>query len=265
MRVMTVTRVLLLLIVAMAAVLFGCGEPERHVVVFLEARTNEQVNTAIMEQFVVPIFDAVDSSKKPYKLDIYPISGNTEASRAIFSTAVRSGAMKGRDRKAARSELVRFIEERRIDQVYSDEGSELVDVLGTIRVLDGILGTKGSKGHGAYVIYVSDMVQSDGMDGYDFAGFTGGKSLEDCQGNFQREYVAGLRHVERFSQLKVLVMRVDFTTQYRMIGTATAPAPLNRSDIDDFWYDVFKNKLKSTYDLSASGDALGLVQAFLGS
>ena len=152
-----------------------------------------------------------------------------------------------------------------LNKTYGPDESELLDVLGSLSVVDDILGRMGEGRRPLSVIYVSDMIQSNGDAGYDFTGYYGHEGLADCQKNLNDEIGAVLRNKERFSRGRILVLKLDRQALFRDIGTETTPPPQNLADIDHFWAtDVFDKLLHvSAYQVDSSRDPRSAVQTFL--
>lgn len=257
---------------ALASYLLGCAPSEgKRVIAFIQATKDSAVNQAIMTQYALPLFHTLEESGEPFQLDLYPITGHSAASTAFYSGTVRPGPMKGKERKAARKEFLRL--HQQLDETYGGEESQLVDILGTIRLVDDVLGKLterrgrwfGATREGLHVIYVSDMVQSNGVAGYDFTGFYGGKTLEECRENLRDEVGAQLRNREEFSSVRVLVLPLDLQSLFRQHGIEATPPPPNLQSIQTFWaQDVFGSLLNvKSYEVDTSEDMREL-QDFLG-
>lgn len=235
----------------------------KRVVVFVQATKDSQVNQKIMEQYGWPIFRVLEQSGEPFQVDMYAITGHTAGSTAFYSATVMEGATQTLERNAAKA---RFLKLRQVlDQTYGEEGSQLVDILGSLQVLDDALGSLPKK-EPLYVIYVSDMIQSNGADGYDFTGFYGGKSLEYCRQHLGEEVAAKLLHKDKFSSARVLVLKLDLQSLFREKGTESEPPPPNLRQIDNFWqHEVFEGLLRvKQYQVDRSKDPRRSIQQILG-
>lgn len=242
----------------------GCsGGDGKRVVAFVQSTKNSGVNQAIMERYVWPIFRNLEKSGEPFQLDVYPLTGHTVGSTAFFSATVKQGPTQGQERIAAEH---RFLELRRVlDKTYGPEESELLDVLGSLHILDDVLGRMREDKRPLYVIYVSDMVQSNGEAGYDFTGYYGSRGLADCRKNLNEEVGATLRNKDKFSLSQILVLKLDRQSLFRELGTEAIPPPENLSDIEQFWAtDVFGSLLRvGAYHVDSSRDPRRAVQEFL--
>jgi len=255
---------LLVLLIVAVVVAGGCGgDQKKRVIAFVQATKDPSVNQLIMERYAWPIFRGLEKSGEPFQLDLYGISGHTAGSSAFYSATVRRGPTQGIERKDAEQ---RFLQLRRVlDKTYGPKESQLVDVLGSLRTVDDTLG--GSSEGPLYVIYVSDMVQSSGGsgEGYDFTGFYGGRSLDDCRKHLSAEVGDRLLNKARFSSARVLVVKLDLQALFREKGTETEAPPPNLGDIDAFWAnDVFRGLLKvASYHVDSAKDPRRAIRDFL--
>jgi len=256
-----VGALLAILIYSLCATACGADDGKR-IVVFVQATKDQSINRMIMDKYVWYVYQAVARPGEFFQLEMYPINANTAASTAFFSAAVRNGEFQSRERSAARQKFLTLHDI--LNKTYGSRESELVDVVGSLGIIDETLGTvKDPKP--VYVIYVSDMVQNNGPDGYDFTGYHGGKSLDDCRRHLEQETATILPHRDAFRRVGILVLKLDLRALFRAKGTESEPPPKNIAEIDKFWDStVFQNLLHAgSYEVSRSQDVQGVVEHFL--
>jgi hypothetical protein len=254
----------------------GClSQSPKRVIVFVQAAGPSEsepgkptVNQRIMERFVWPIFHALETTDQPFHLEIYPITASTASSGSFFTADITAGPERGIEKQQASARFLRL--RSVLEHTYAAGQGQLVDVLGSLPIIDNALGTLPSKtlfGDAGTldVIYVSTMIQSNGFDGYDFTGNNEGASLDACRNDLKTKIGPALAHRADFKRIRVLVLKPDMQALHREFGVEILPPPVNLPQIDAFWrQDVFSSLLPvADYRIDNSGAPTTTIESFL--
>ncbi len=117
----------------------GAGGGIKHeVAIFVQATQNRAVNQDIMQSYVWPVFAELLTLDGGVRIVIYSIIANTVSSSALYSVAVRPG-LDGKNDRARAIRSFKTTLRTALDQIYQPGQSQLVDILGSVFVLDRML------------------------------------------------------------------------------------------------------------------------------
>lgn len=242
-----------LLALAVLAITACTPSPPLNLIIFLEATPYPDINNRILQDYLFPLYQRLESTEKAVNLEIYAISDDTEGETALLQLTLQEG-VKSEDDAAVLEQQFRALQGR-LNRVYSTErGGYLVDVLGTVMLLDRFLGSTNSAPVEA--IFVSDMVQQD--RGYDFTDVKRGKSLEKCRAELEPRLAPYLPHRDLFSRAHIHLVPLNLQGMYRELpaqGTTLITATIrNKDEIQTFWIkDFFGTFLRAGKVTSHSG------------
>lgn len=232
-------------LVLLVLTLSSCGSPSSSVaqdgvlrlVVFVEATNDSDLNEEISQKYLKPLYQRLTSVERPFDITIYPISANTEGETALLRFAHREEWLTETDVENL-ADAFRELRQR-YAQVYPSGSSYLVDVLGTAVLLDSAL-EAGGGGH-TEVLYLSDMIQQDDINGYDFTEYARGKSLDQARSELQEKLGVNIRHRDLFrnSRIHIVYLGLDGMRRGRSGVPDSGPTTRNMEEIKTFWEKEF--------------------------
>jgi hypothetical protein len=235
----------------------GCGSQSSsaaesdslRLVVFVEATNDPALNEALAQKYLKPLYQRLTSAERPLEVTIYPISANTEGETALLRFSHPDRWLTEGDAEDL-ADAFRELR-RRYAQIYPAGSSYLVDVLGTAVLLDSELGA--GRGARTEVLYLSDMIQQDDLNGYDFTEYARGKSLEQCRNELQETLGPNLRHRELFQGARVHIVYLGLDAMRRGRTDVAESSPITRrmNEIKTFWEKDFFQGFLGVQDVAA--------------
>ena len=227
--------------------------PPLHLIVFLEATPYPMINGRLLQTHLGPLYGRLQRTERAVNLEVYAISGNTEGETALLQLTLDEG-VKTQDDVAILDEQFRVLGQR-FNRVYAD-GGYLVDILGASILLDRFLGSTGEAP--VQAIFISDMVQQEDTDGYDFTNESRGRSLDKCRADLESGLGTHLVNRKQFSRVRVHLVPINLPGIRRELaagGTRIVSASItNMDEISTFWTrDFFRNFLRVQDVKSYSG------------
>lgn len=229
----------------LALALAGCGsqpssaaeDGSLRLIVFVEATNNPELNEKISQKYLRPLYERLTSAEQPFDITIYPISANTEGETALLRFSHREEWLTEADVADLADAFTQL--RQRYAQIYPAGSSYLVDVLGTATLLDSALGAR--RGGRTEILYLSDMIQQDDINGYDFTEYARGKSLEQCRSELQEKLGPNLRHRELFrsARIHIVYLGMDEMLRGRPGSAASGPVTRRMEEIKTFWEKDF--------------------------
>ncbi len=209
-----------------------------HALVFVQATLQPAVNRLVIERGVWPVVRCLTASDDGLHFELAALYDRTSAGTILMQGDVPPGLNGRREANRLRE---RFIEQGRtlLDRLYAENAPEFVDVLGSVFVIDRYVARTGVVPH---VIYVSEMVQRTGIDGYDFSGNGDVGSLARAAHNLERDYGTKLRQRPRLAGMRVDAIQLDLTLLARAAGPEVPSVAQVITPVDEleaFWRDKF--------------------------
>ena len=93
---------------------------------------------------------------------------------------------------------------------------------------------------------MSDMIQQDDINGYDFTEYARGKSLDQCRNELQDKVGPFLRHRELFrsARIHIVYLGLDAMRRAKTQAPESGPVTRNMKEIKTFWEkDFFRSFL----------------------
>jgi hypothetical protein len=227
----------------------GPGHGAKHVLVFVQAHKDAQINRMIVERGLWRAVDCLASSRSAFNVQVIPIHGQTARAQILFAGEARAGLRGVAEAQAMRQA---FIQRGRtlLDAVYAPEAPLYADVLGSLFAIDDYITRRGVV---PQVLYISDMIQRTGPEGYDFSGEMNGREITQCAPNLEKDYTSRLVNKSRMADMRVDVARVHLRS-WALEADAGAPVTAEvqtpENVITTFWRDDVFTKLlraKSTF------------------
>lgn len=221
------------------------GDSTLRLVVFLEGTPEARTNDLILEKYMLPLYQKLAQSEKPFSVVVLPISGNTEGEVPLLRYE-RQGEF---PTEGERAELANQFAElkKAYNRVYPPRASYLVDVLGTAILLDSYLGANQGR---VEVLYLSDMIQQEDVNGYDFTEYARGKDLETCKAELSERFGPHIQNPGLFAKARVHLVYPGLDALRRGGEgegdlAVSGPVARNLDEIRTFWKkDFFQGFLK---------------------
>ena len=218
------------------------------VIVFVQGTPYPKANRHILVRYAWPVVQALENSGLSFELTMFPITADTSTSSSFFSTGFDK-TLAGRKRLA--TDMKRFRDlGKALDGIYGNGESVLVDLLGSVFVVDEALGlaskeelsmmdrVRGFRKR-TFLIYISDMVQRSGFDGFDFTPYGDGRSLEECIEKAPALYGDQVHFHSEFKDLEILFVRLDLRRLHQEVELPAPPDPGKMDHIIGFWREDF--------------------------